>query len=135
MRSQSRNEPNASKTRKLGETQWGTFTESAERNHHDPDIYNAHMPAPDKQMRHSDKLEMNISENQPPEKDFLTPYLEIRERLNRGMYELAFDKPCVRSSLNTRDGQIVPAIMPVRAYARMLVFFEMTGTWIDRITT
>ncbi len=115
MRGQSRNE---SKTRRLGESQWGTYNEAAERKHHDPDNVSAHIPpAPDKQLRYSDQLDMNSSENQPLEKDLLTPYLEIRERLNRGMFELAFDKPCVRSSLNTRDGQLVPATMPVRGYA------------------
>jgi hypothetical protein len=119
MRGQSRNESNASKTRKLGESQWGTFVEAAERKQQDPENNSAQMPpAPDKQLRYSDQLDhMDSNENQPPEKDILTPYLEIRERLNRGMYELAFDKPCVRSSLNTRDGQIVSAIMPVREYS------------------
>ena len=100
------------KSRKQGETQWGAFIEA-------PEIKNLEKSH---QEEHMQLLPENVNWNTNEKHDVdgkshLTPYLEIRERLQRGMYELVYDKPCVRSSVGSRDGSTPATMKPVSTRA------------------
>ena len=107
------------KPRRPGETQWGAFVEAPERKNvgNNQDLSHAPISALNgTRPSHPDNADWSPNENQDQgaENNGLTPYLEIRERLQRGMYELVYDKPCVRSSMSTRDSSRAVTLKPVR---------------------
>lgn len=102
------------KPRRQGETQWGAFIDAPEIKNVETNPDPSHVPLPTVKQP-SDKADWNMNDHQDEGEDHntLTPFLEIRERLQRGMYELVYDKPCVRSNVNTRDGSRTAILKPV----------------------
>mmetsp|Transcript_55618 Transcript_55618/g.146750 ORF Transcript_55618/g.146750 Transcript_55618/m.146750 type:complete len:107 (+) Transcript_55618:143-463(+) len=82
--------------RNVGESQWGSYVK----------------PYQPKTSIESQMIQSTFGKGpaffMPSNSSSLTPYGQIRERLNRGMYELPYDKPCVKVGLEKKDDLFLP---------------------------